>query len=457
VFDINDLRDKIKNLKIQKAELQQTADNLGREIEVKSSRLREARHERLQVDPDPDLRLRLADTASVLDDTHDIDDQRFRIANEKIEMQILMQEIRGSLPILEREVRHREAIAFHGKKTAAKLTKAVEKSQSLTPTIWNSVEDMKQSLKDAMDLLILSKTTWANILESEKSKNTSLSETVANRRKELARLMRDRDQLRNAIAQIDQQWRSERFRQQLVREEHITLRENLRRFHGGFGFQVCRQLNFNFCLIFMYDFFLFFCFQIQPSIYQTEAFLKETGGDASARLSLLRAAAALRPWLLPLDEPALKRTLSDSSASWLTEEVLLEQLQLMQSEMSAVPSKQSLRSSHSNLVASQSGKSLHNGIITSPNKHSRASLDGMDAFRYFDVEEGDDVGKQDHKPEAVLLLTYQSGEETQENNEEREEEAVEVPRLKLDVNRNMQIDLRTFCLLCDRLIIVYDA
>jgi hypothetical protein len=207
----------------------------------------------------------------------------------------------------------------------------------------------------------------------------------------------------------------------------------------------------------MYDFFLFFCFQIQPSIYQTEAFLKETGGDASARLSLLRAAAALRPWLLPLDEPALKRTLSDSSASWLTEEVLLEQLQLMQSEMSAVPSKQSLRSSHSNLVASQSGKSLHNGIITSPNKHSRASLDGMDAFRYFDVEEGDDVGKQDHKPEAVLLLTYQSGEETQENNEEREEEAVEVPRLKLDVNRNMQIDLRTFCLLCDRLIIVYDA
>lgn len=426
VFDINDLRDKIKNLKIQKAELQQTADNLGREIEVKSSRLREARHERLQVDPDPDLRLRLADTASVLDDTHDIDDQRFRIANEKIEMQILMQEIRGSLPILEREVRHREAIAFHGKKTAAKLTKAVEKSQSLTPTIWNSVEDMKQSLKDAMDLLILSKTTWANILESEKSKNTSLSETVANRRKELARLMRDRDQLRNAIAQIDQQWRSERFRQQLVREEHITLRENLRRFHGGFGFQ-------------------------------TEAFLKETGGDASARLSLLRAAAALRPWLLPLDEPALKRTLSDSSASWLTEEVLLEQLQLMQSEMSAVPSKQSLRSSHSNLVASQSGKSLHNGIITSPNKHSRASLDGMDAFRYFDVEEGDDVGKQDHKPEAVLLLTYQSGEETQENNEEREEEAVEVPRLKLDVNRNMQIDLRTFCLLCDRLIIVYDA
>jgi chromosome segregation ATPase len=241
VFDINDLRDKIKNLKIQKAELQQTADNLGREIEVKSSRLREARHERLQVDPDPDLRLRLADTASVLDDTHDIDDQRFRIANEKIEMQILMQEIRGSLPILEREVRHREAIAFHGKKTAAKLTKAVEKSQSLTPTIWNSVEDMKQSLKDAMDLLILSKTTWANILESEKSKNTSLSETVANRRKELARLMRDRDQLRNAIAQIDQQWRSERFRQQLVREEHITLRENLRRFHGGFGFQVCRQ------------------------------------------------------------------------------------------------------------------------------------------------------------------------------------------------------------------------
>lgn len=262
VFDINDLRDKIKNLKIQKAELQQTADNLGREIEVKSSRLREARHERLQVDPDPDLRLRLADTASILGDTHDIDDQRFRIANEKIEMQILMQEIRGSLPILEREVRHQEAIAFHGKKTAAKLTKAVEKSQSLTPTIWNSVEDMKQSLKDAVDLLILSKTTRANILESEKSKNTSLSETVANRRKELARLMRDRDQLRNAIAQIDQQWRSERFRQQLVREEHITLRENLRRFHGGFGFQVCHQFELSLLSHIYYDFF----FQIQSSI-----------------------------------------------------------------------------------------------------------------------------------------------------------------------------------------------
>lgn len=199
----------------------------------------------------------------------------------------------------------------------------------------------------------------------------------------------------------------------------------------------------------------FFKFNLQSN--QTEAFLKETGGDASARLSLLRAAAALRPWLLPLDEPALKRNLSDPSASWLTEEVLLEQLQLMQSGMSAVPSKQSLRSSHSNLVASQSGKSLHNGIITGPHKHSRASLDGMDAFRYFDVEEGNDVGKQDHEPEAVLLLTHRSGEETQENNEERKEEAVEVPRLILDVNRNMQIDLRTFCLLFDRLIIVYDA
>ncbi len=100
---------------------------------------------------------------------------------------------------------------------------------------------------------------------------------------------------------------------------------------------------------------------------------------------------------------------------------------------------------------------------TSSSKPSRASLATLDAFRYFDENEGEEMKNIDSIENNEEDKDMQNEEDKQTNDvnvsNNIPKENLDEPKmeLKIEVNRNMQIDLKTFCLLCDRLVIVYDA
>lgn len=235
-LDIGELRDKVRELKAQKGTLLDLTESITQEIDSKMAKLREAKHHRLQVDPDPELRLHFSNSHD--GPSSDLNDEQFRVANEKLEMQILMQDIRAALFTFEKEVRWREAVATKSKKTTAKLSKATGNGQDGSPLIWHAIDDVKDRLKEEINLSVASHKLRADAVEAEKREMNQLLQDASSYRKQLSQLLRERDHIVGVTDSVEQQYRSERYRQQLMREEFLSQREALRRFHGGFGFQV---------------------------------------------------------------------------------------------------------------------------------------------------------------------------------------------------------------------------
>lgn len=235
-LDIGELRDKVRELKAHKATLLDVADSITQEIDSKMAKLREAKHHRLQVDPDPELRLHFSNSHD--SPSSELNDEQFRVANEKLEMQILMQDMRAALVTLEKEVRWREAVATKSKKTSAKLSKITGNGPDGSPLIWHAIGEVKDRLKEEVHLSAASHKLRVEAVEAEKRETNQLLQDASSFRKQLAQLLRERDHVIGVTDSVEQQYRSERYRQQLVREEFMSQREALRRFHGGFGFQV---------------------------------------------------------------------------------------------------------------------------------------------------------------------------------------------------------------------------
>lgn len=256
-LDAQDLKDRIRKLRQQKIELQQTIDNLSEEVATKTVQLRGAKQARIIVDPDPEMRVHLSDTVNVdtsdLDNDPELEDGRFRVANEKLEMSILMQEIRAALPELEKEVRWRESVALKSMKHAQRLSKYSNghsnQQSTQIPTLWLPTEELKDRLKELLDRTVDLKVQRSKNIQDEKEKNAQISENIARSRRDLARLLKERDMLKGGIWQLTQQSELERHRREVMREEHIKQREQLRRFHGGFGFQVRSDVNHPLCAI----------------------------------------------------------------------------------------------------------------------------------------------------------------------------------------------------------------
>lgn len=175
----------------------------------------------------------------------------------------------------------------------------------------------------------------------------------------------------------------------------------------------------------------------------------------SAALPVQRVVAALRPWLLPLDEAALKAERpGDSSASWLTEEIVVNQLELIQRGVAE------LRSSASEKQLRQSDSGASVGLQAHANKASRASLESLEDFNFFDEE-----NREENAPDGVVNQEEKHQEAADEDEpeellivrERRESKPVLEPSKSRQELLNSRIDFRTFCMLFDRLIVVYDA
>lgn len=111
----------------------------------------------------------------------------------------------------------------------------------------------------------------------------------------------------------------------------------------------------------------------------------------------------MRPWMLPIDDFSSTR----KRGGWLTEGILAEHLASVQSDMMQ-PNEPTL-------------------------KPSRISLESSDAFRFYDEEANEVEGA-----EAV------DGKEQSFRTDSAE-------------HRKAQLDLKTFCILFDRLILVYNS
>jgi hypothetical protein len=311
VLDTNDLRDRIRKLKVQQQELNQTIDDLNNEIAQKEKKLNDTKYARMVVDPDPELRMHPVDGNA--DDSDLIDDVKFRVMNEKLEMQILINEIRNSLRPLEKEVRYKEVLANKGAKSAAKAGKS--KTAEKFPVLFLDFESIEEKLKELMDDMIRSKRERTEYIEQERQINQNLSEQIAKYRVEYARAERERDSLRLAIATTEKTWKLDYYRDEILRKSFVEQREKLRKLHGGFGWQT-------------------FLFQEETQTNHSEEQVPSAANALASSIPptihITRIPTLLKPWICPKPGKYGQQLVK---VDWANMDFLRQQLQIVKRAM----------------------------------------------------------------------------------------------------------------------------
>lgn len=274
VHDITDLKERISKLKeIHKQRVQERQQYEAKIIE-KEELLQKMKQEYTVLAPDLELRynnttteaasavlnqsqaigspaaLQLGDT---IIDRDLIDDRRFRIWNEKLEMQILLQEIRQVLPSLEEQAKFYERRTEHHRKHVIKSEmKATSQSDSTMrgaqrqqnsrikteekqvedetednsskPLLVQSTDECKESIDRAVSEIADLKRQRLDKLEQQKHANQTLIEKLKSLREEIREKREERLSLQKTILRAQKDSLLEEKRKAVVPHEFLRLR-----------------------------------------------------------------------------------------------------------------------------------------------------------------------------------------------------------------------------------------
>ena len=272
VYDAEALRDHITKLKITLAERKAEKESLAELVAVKEKQALQLRQEYTVLAPDDDLRWQpteelsqsvasvtgsRAGATSGVRESKDgagsvagsvapsIDNSRFQMLNDKLEMQILIPEIRIGIAQLEQEVRVWEEMATRESKKVQKQAKAsfmTQKRDAATPgdevsRLYKDTAQLESEIEELLTKVLELKTERRMDIDRERKVNESLSKEIAQLRRDLDQTMREEVSLSTSVIELKCQGLVEGKSAEKILTEFITVRERLNDFHNGFGWQ----------------------------------------------------------------------------------------------------------------------------------------------------------------------------------------------------------------------------
>lgn len=234
IYDIPDLQNRIRNLKQHRIELQTLKESLLADIEVKEKKLTQLRQELVVVAPNESLRFQPDDTNS--GESNSLNDKRFQKMNEKLEMQILIQEIHAALPNLEKDVKAAEAAARIQSKQVSIYSKGVGNGDDSVLVMKTSAE-LETLLQSNVEEIMRLQSEQSAGLDQDIEYNQQLSSKISSLRRELNRLLQDKTALQESVLQSQRKPTLDIERYHCLLKQQREIRDRIQSYHDGYGWQ----------------------------------------------------------------------------------------------------------------------------------------------------------------------------------------------------------------------------
>lgn len=216
VYDIPDLKEKIRRLRATRTAQEVERKQLEGDVSHLESRLASLRQE-LNIIGKVD-KLQCAATDEFTEETNPETMKKFRVINDKLEMKILNQEIRLALPHLEKEVKSWEAKS----KGKLKATLRNEKVQQQFPSVvLKSAEEIEDQIGQVMEEHYKVKALISSDVAGKKKEKVEICTEIANLRRKLALLLEEEAPLRIANTKLKMALLSETARSELQLQSRL--------------------------------------------------------------------------------------------------------------------------------------------------------------------------------------------------------------------------------------------
>ena len=231
-YDIIDLKDQIKKLKASKAQLEAEKALLEEETPKREQLLTQLRHEYNIVAPADEIRFTFEENDSNSGGL--VDNKRFKLWNNKIDMMIMCTEIRNALPGLEAEVARYEGRVRDSVKTAKKSEKKVAE---FPPTLLKSTAELEELVGQQFNTRFKLKAQITTEVEALKAQKHSISNDISKFRQYLTQLYDEKEGLIASNNTIDNALYQEQVQLEILRKQHLELRDAFKKYHDGKGWE----------------------------------------------------------------------------------------------------------------------------------------------------------------------------------------------------------------------------
>ena len=160
-----------------------------------------------------------------------VDDQRFRVWNEKLEMQILLQEIRQTIPNLEKQAKiyekqtasHKKHVLKREMKTPTHSNVALE-DQVVKPSLLLTFDECSEMIEKTMKEIIDYKVAKRVKIEAQKQANQALLQKLNFVRKDIQQKLAERAALRKIVLKYQKDFLVQRHKALAVQRDFLELR-----------------------------------------------------------------------------------------------------------------------------------------------------------------------------------------------------------------------------------------
>eukprot|EP01036_Dinobryon_divergens_P026854 gene26854-35546_t len=271
VYDVEDLKAQIRQLRSTRSALQQESEVLEKEIASLQEKA-DAIKQQLSIESvNDELRMIGSDVLNdpVNDESADdsVDVRRFKLLNDKMDKQILNQDTRQHLPQL-------EALALTWEKTmwdAQKIAKRNEREQTLFP-----------QYSENLQKLSVVKAQAAREAEAQRGRKVPLCQEINLLRRQINALYEEKESLAPVVIRSEIAYFKELSRIKFLKKEHVRVRELLSSFHSKF-------------------------------VWQTEAFLKHMK-SLDSRMPISLVPTAVVPWICFRFDASPRRPILETEA-----------------------------------------------------------------------------------------------------------------------------------------------
>ena len=195
--------------------------------------------------------------------------KRWAEADRKLEVQILIAEIRGVLSKLEADALQAESNIHSLGKQASVVTAGGDASSGkavATSMFQKSLEELEADMGETVEARVKLRALMALDADAKRKEKTVLIGQIAATRDQLYSLLDERESLREASKNVSLNLNSEDARIRMLLDKHAQIRARIEPFHDGRG-------------------------------WQTAAFFYATGGARDAEISAEDLPRVLRPWI----------------------------------------------------------------------------------------------------------------------------------------------------------------
>ena len=232
LYDAHDLKDQIRKLKGIRVQLESEKAALEEEAAKGEIKLTALKQEYNLLAPTDEIRFTGDDSEG--GDIALIDNKRFKQLNQKLDMQILITEIRAALPQLEAEVAKWESKVKGTTKTA---TRSEKEEQKYPPLLLKTADEIDDIIGSKFDEQFQLKAQITSDLNNLKQIKQRLSNEIAHARRSLSALYDEKELIVLSNKNIDNALFQETVQLEVLKRQHIEAREALGACHDGNGWK----------------------------------------------------------------------------------------------------------------------------------------------------------------------------------------------------------------------------